>query len=57
MRPDWENVKYSLMIDVCFAKFSLNQDLKDILLATGQEELVENATGWHDNNLGKLKLR
>lgn len=57
MRPDWENVKYPLMVDVCFAKFSLNQDLKDILLGIGQEELVENATGWHDNNLGKLKLR
>ena len=57
MRPDWENVKYSLMIDVCFAKFSLNQDLNDILLGAGQEELVENATGWHNNNLGKLKLR
>ena len=57
MRPDWENVKYPLMVDVYFAKFSLNQDLKDILLATGQEELVENATGWHDNNLGKSKLR
>ena len=49
MSPEWEGVKYPLMGDVCFAKFSQNQDLKDILLGTGQGELVENTTSWHDN--------
>jgi hypothetical protein len=52
LRPDWEDVKYQLMIDTCYAKFSQNEKLKEILLSTGDEELEENTTGWHDNIWG-----
>ena len=55
LRPDWEEVKYGLMVDVCYAKFTQNEDLKDILLSTGNEELCENTTGWHDNIWGNCE--
>lgn len=55
LRSDWESVKYNLMIDVCYAKFNQNTDLKEILLSTGDEELVENTTGWHDNIWGNCE--
>ena len=51
LRPDWEEVKYNLMVDVCYAKFTQNENLKKIL-ETGDNELVENTTGWHDNIWG-----
>lgn len=52
LRSDWEDVKYQLMVDVCYAKFSQNEDLKEKLLSTGSEEIIENTTGWHDNIWG-----
>lgn len=52
LREDWEDVKYQLMIDVCYAKFTQNPALKEILLSTGEEELIEDTTGWHDNIWG-----
>lgn len=52
LRPDWEEVKYQLMVDVCYAKFSQNADLAEVLLSTGDEEIIENTTGWHDNIWG-----
>lgn len=52
LREDWEEVKYDLMVNVCFAKFSQNESLKDILLSTGEDIIVENTTGWHDNIWG-----
>lgn len=52
LRPDWEEVKYDLMVQVLTAKFNQHDDLKQILLLTGDEELIENTTGWHDNIWG-----
>lgn len=55
LREDWEDVKYKLMVEVCYAKFSQNENLKRLLLSTGEEELVENTTGWHDNIWGNCE--
>lgn len=55
LRSDWEEVKYDLMVEVCYAKFSQNEELKEILLATGDEEIVENTTAWHDNIWGNCE--
>ena len=55
LRSDWEEVKYQLMVDVCYAKFSQNKELKSILQATGEEELIENTTAWHDNVWGNCE--
>lgn len=55
LRHDWEEAKYRLMVDVCYAKFTQNPELKEILLSTGDETLVENTTGWHDNIWGNCE--
>lgn len=52
LRSDWEDVKFDIMCDVLMAKFTQNEDLKELLLGTGDALLVENTTGWHDNNWG-----
>lgn len=51
LRDDWEQVKSEVMFEICFAKFSQNEDLKKKLLATGERELVEG-NYWHDNCWG-----
>lgn len=51
LRSDWESVKDKVMYDVCVAKFTMNESLKERLLATGDEELVEG-NEWHDNYWG-----
>jgi len=67
LRPDWEEVKVDLMKDILFAKFDQNDDLKAILLATGDRELREHTPRdkfWGDggkkgngkNMLGKLLM-
>lgn len=64
---DWEKVKLSVMFEVVFAKFSQNEELKQKLLATGNEELVEG-NNWGDtfwgmingvgeNHLGKILVK
>lgn len=55
LRPDWEKVKYQLMVEVCYAKFSQNIELGNILLSTGDEEIIENTTSWHDNIWGNCE--
>ncbi len=51
LRSDWALVKDKVMYDVCLAKFTINEPLKERLLATGDEELVEG-NEWHDNYWG-----
>ena len=69
LRPDWENVKLSFMEEIVYAKFSQNEQLKQMLLATKEAVLKEGNT-WNDvfwgvslktgrgeNNLGKILMR
>jgi len=66
LRPDWEQIKDQVMYDVVKAKFSIKH-LKEMLLATGNEELIEgnlwNDTYWGvcngkgQNKLGKILMR
>lgn len=51
LRDDWETVKTKIMYEICYAKFSQNEDLKAKLLATG-DEYIEEGTYWHDNIWG-----
>ena len=68
VRPDWAEVKISVMRDIVFAKFSQNPKLAARLLATGDSNLIEVNT-WHDtfwgvdsetgegqNHLGKILM-
>lgn len=51
LRPDWEQAKVPAMRLGILLKFSANPELKDKLLATGNETLVEGNV-WHDNIWG-----
>ena len=43
LRPDWEQVKDDVMRTAVLAKFEQHADIRDVLLSTGDEEIVENA--------------
>ena len=47
LRPNWENVKLPIMEEIVRAKFTLNGELNDLLLATG-EAYLEEGNNWHD---------
>lgn len=42
LRPDWERVKESVMLEGLWAKFRQHPDLADQLCRTGTEEIVEH---------------
>lgn len=67
LRSDWEEVKLAEMYHIVLAKFTQNPDLAEMLIATGDEELVEG-NYWHDtfwgvcegeglNYLGKILMK
>lgn len=67
LRPDWEKVKYDIMMAVVFDKFFRHIDLRNRLIETGERYLEETNT-WRDcvwgvcsgqgtNWLGKILMR
>ena len=69
LRPDWENVKLPIMEAIIRAKFTQNEDLKQLLVETGDLVLEEGNT-WGDtfwgvdartregsNHLGRILMR
>jgi len=66
MRSDWDQVKYQVMKECVLAKFLQHKDLRDQLIATNYEELIEDspvdyywgcgADGSGANNLGKVLM-
>ena len=64
MRPDWDAVKDEVMYRAVRRKFELHPELRDLLLATGDEEIVESVPhdyywgvgrdGSGQNKLGKI---
>ena len=61
IRPDWEQVKDELMKAALLAKFRQNKDIREILLSTGDVQLVEHTKNdryWGDggDGSGKNKL-
>lgn len=67
LRQDWENVKERIMYEICLAKFSQNEELKEKLLLTGECALEEGNTwgdkvwgtvnGEGENKLGKILMK
>lgn len=47
MRPDWQQVKQSVMLEALREKFKPGTTCAQALLATGNEALIEGNT-WHD---------
>jgi len=61
LRPDWEQVKDDVMQKAILQKFITHADIREILLATGDEVLVENSPidyywGCGKDGSGKNKL-
>ena len=66
LREDWETVKDDLMRQAVKRKFETHAEIREILLATGDEEIVENAprdyywgcgaTGGGKNMLGLILM-
>jgi len=67
MRANWDEDKFRVMYECCLAKFLQHKDLRDQLMATGDEELIEDspvdwywgcgADGTGQNQLGKVLMR
>jgi N-glycosidase YbiA len=53
LRSDWEQVKDSIMQQAVLRKFGTHADIREILLATGDELIVENAPGDYYWGCGK----
>lgn len=53
LRSDWEKVKFRIMQEICFAKFTQNPHLRDKLIATGNRYLEEGNT-WGDRIWGTV---
>ena len=53
LRSDWEQIKESVMYNVCKAKFTQNEDLKKKLIETSPNELIEGNT-WGDTTWGQV---
>lgn len=51
LRPDWEEVKDQIMYEVNLIKYSVSEDLKSRLLATGDKHL-EETNWWKDTYWG-----
>ncbi|WP_066424752.1 NADAR family protein [Anabaena sp. 4-3] len=43
LRDDWEQVKDNIMRKAVLRKFETHADIREILLSTGNEEIVENS--------------
>lgn len=69
LREDWEEVKDNIMYEIVKRKFTVNKELKQKLIDTKDEELVEG-NWWHDtywgvdsktgvgkNKLGKILMK
>ena len=51
LRKDWEDIKYDVMLNIVFNKFSHNYDIRNLLLNTGNKYL-EETNSWHDQIWG-----
>ena len=67
MRPDWDEIKSNIMYECCLAKFLQHKDLRDQLISTCDEELIEDSpidswwgcgkNGEGRNELGKILMK
>lgn len=67
LRKDWEEVRIEIMTDLVRQKFTNNELLKQKLIATGDQELIEGnrwgdtfwgvCNGVGENHLGKILMK
>lgn len=61
LREDWEQIKDDIMRRAAYAKFTQNKNIRDILMSTGKETIIEKTTndyywGCGKNGSGKNML-
>lgn len=66
LRPNWDEIKLATMEEVVMAKFLCNDHLRDRLLATGEQQLIEGnlwkdtywgvCNGFGENHLGIILM-
>lgn len=44
LRPDWEDVKDDIMREAVLAKFEQHAEIRETLLSTGDDEIIEKTT-------------
>ncbi|MFI9507154.1 NADAR domain-containing protein [Nocardia sp. NPDC052566] len=54
LRPDWEQVKYSIMAQLQHIKFTTNPQLCSRLVTTGDDLLIEG-NSWQDDTWGRCR--
>ncbi|TVQ47733.1 MAG: NADAR family protein [Gloeocapsa sp. DLM2.Bin57] len=67
MRPDWDQVKDEVMFNAVLTKFQTHSDIRQILLATQEELIIENSPvdyywgcgqdGTGKNRLGEILMK
>jgi N-glycosidase YbiA len=67
IRSDWEQIKDDVMLCAVRAKFAAHSQLRELLLSTGDEEIIEKTTrdyywgcgtdGTGKNMLGKILMQ
>ena len=67
LRSDWETIKFNLMYDLILFKFTFHDDLRELLVATGDAVLIEGnwwgdtvwgvCNGVGENHLGKILMQ
>lgn len=67
IKRNWDNIKDNVMFDAVLAKFTQHQELKDLLLSTGNAILIEHTENDHywgnggdgkgKNRLGKILMK
>lgn len=66
LRPDWEQIRVQIMLELTLLKFARNRNLCGQLIVTGNQHLIEG-NNWNDtfwgvcngqgqNNLGKILM-
>lgn len=53
LRTDWEEVKADVMRKAVLAKFKQNEEIKNVLLSTGKETIIENTSNDYYWGCGK----
>lgn len=66
IRPNWDDIKLKAMKAIVMYKFKYNDELRNLLLATGEEEIMETnywgdtfwgvCNGIGQNHLGKILM-
>jgi ribA/ribD-fused uncharacterized protein len=56
LRSDWEQVKDDVMRRAVKTKFTQHKELRELLLSTGEDEIIENAPGDYYWGCGKTGI-